>query len=976
MRASATIALVAVLGAGAASAADRTAERSVQGMKHPALSPDGRTLYFALRGDIWRVTLDGEAAGDAARLTLHEANDVKPRVSPDGKWVAFSSRRSGNYDIFIAPAEGGAPRQVTFHEATDVVADWSPDGKTLLFYSNRDGSHDLYTIPAEGGTERRLTFDGGVHGRFSPDGRQVAYVRGAVALTIKEYRGSSNFDLWVVPVEGGTPARLTKTPWNERDPAWSADGSEIYYCAEDGARYNIWRVPARGGEPTRVTDLEDGDASGLVLAADGKEAIYQKSFRLFRLDLATKKEREIAITVRSDAKGWTAGLRELREGAKTPGASPDGREIAFSLRGDIWVVSASGGKARRVTSGSGNDEWPRFSPDGKRIAFQSNRNGNVDIYVVSAGGGDPQQITTARDDDFYHSWSPDGRWLVYCSETSGNRDIWKVRADGGGEAVQLTKDPGPDDDPVFSPDGQWIAFDSGRSGNQDIWIMRTDGSGLRQLTTSAATDQVPTFSPDGKLIAFDSERNGRRGIWVVAASGGPEMQVVADGSTPCWSGTGDRIFFEGGESGIAQVPAPKEVLAGSDVPFFAEIEVDRKQEWTQVFEEAWLAIKDGFYDPHLHGVDWDAVKKKYAPLVAEVEIKDDLLELVEQMLGELKASHMGISGGDDGGPEVRTAYLGVELAPPGGEEAGMRVIDVVPGGPADKVWVRRGDRIFSIDGRALDPRTNIYELLANKVGKDVKLEVGASGDRRAARTISIRPVGRGRMRELEHAAWVAAREVRVAERGRGKVGYIHLSAMDQANLQRFVAALNGPLKDRVALVIDVRNNGGGNIHQQLLDILSRRPYVFYDPRSGDRSLQETPVWAKPSCVLVNERSYSDAEIFAYGYRTLGLGKVIGAPTSGGVIGTGSRTLVDGSVLRMPYVGWYGLDGRNLERSGIEPDIVVEESAEDRANGRDPQLDRAIDEMLAAIGEGPAPGPPPPPIETEEEGPEAKKSGAF
>jgi tricorn protease len=454
------------------------------------------------------------------------------------------------------------------------------------------------------------------------------------------------------------------------------------------------------------------------------------------------------------------------------------------------------------------------------------------------------------------------------------------------------------------------------------------------------------------------------------------MQGAAEGATPFWSPAGDRIFFEGGESGIAQVAAPREVLTGSAVPFIAEIEVDRKAEWRQVFEEAWLAIKDGFYDPRLHGVDWGAVRRKYEPLVAEVEIKDDLVDLIDQMLGELKASHMGIYASREGGPEVRTGYLGVGLAePPAGDTAGgMVVTDVMAGGPADQVWIRKGDRIFSIDGRALGGRTDVYELLAGKVGRPVKLEVGTEKDRRAARTLSLRPISRERMRELEYAAWVKKREQRVADRGRGKIAYIHLSAMDQPNLQRFIAALNGPLKDEAALVIDVRNNPGGNIHQQLLDILARRPYVYYDPRAGDRSLQETPVWAKPVCVMCNERSYSDAEIFPYGFKTLGLGKVIGAPTSGGVIGTGARTLSDGSTLRMPYVGWYGLDGRNLERWGIEPDIVVEETADDRAHDRDPQLDRAIDEMLAAIGEKPAP--PAPPAETESRGAEAKRSGPM
>ncbi len=948
----------------------------VRGAKGPALSPDGATLFFALRGDIWRAPAAG---GEAVRLTLHEASDVRPRVSPDGAKVAFSSKRGGGgYDVWVMPAEGGVPRQITFHEAADLVSDWSPDGSRILFFSNRAGTFDLYVVPAEGGTPRRLTYDGGVHGRFSPDGRRVAYVRGAVSFTIREYRGSSNYDVYAIPADGGTPERLTATPWNERDPLWSKDGAWIYFAAEDGPTYSIRRVRAApgaagpsDGEP--VARFPDGDAIGLAPAPDGTSIVFQKGFALHRLDLASGAAAPIPIRVRSDAKGSLVEPRVLTSGAKMPACSPDGTRIAFSLRGDIWVMPGSGGRASRLTSGPGNDEWPRFSPDGKQIAFQSNVHGNVDIFVVPAGGGEPRRLTTSPADDFYHSWSPDGRWIVYCSEAKGNRDIWRIASDGSGDPVQLTRDPGADDDPCYSPDGEWIAFDSSRSGNQDIWVMKADGTALRQVTASPGTDQVPTWSPDGRLIAFDSERNGGRGIWVVSAHGGPEMLVAPEGATPFWAPAGDRILFEGGENGIAQVRAPKEIAGGSEVPFIARVDVDRQAEWKQVFEEAWLAIKDGFYDPKLHGVDWEAVKKKYEPLVAEVEIREDLYELIEQMLGELKASHMGISPPrDEEGAVARgggTGYLGATLAPLPGED-GMIVTDVVPGSPADQVWIRKGDRIFAIDGKTLDRRTSLEELFAGKADRVVKVEAGSSPERRDARTLSVRLVSGRKMRELEYARWVEKREQRVAARGRGKIGYIHLNAMDRENLRRFVAALNGRLKDKAALIVDVRNNGGGNIHQELLDILSRRPYVYYDPRRGDRTLQETPVWGKPLCVLVNERSYSDAEIFPHGVKALGLGKVIGVPTSGGVIGTGSRVLIDGSVLRMPSVGWYALDGRNLERTGVEPDIVVEETAEDRVRDRDPQLDRAIDEMLAAIGAEP---PPPESVPAEDRPPAAPRA---
>jgi tricorn protease len=944
--------ILSILSAGA-SAKEQTKPRGkagVIGAKQPCFTPDGKKILFSLHGDIWTLATEG---GAARRVTLHEANDIKPRISPDGSKVAFSANREGNYDVWITPVEGGAPKQLTFHSSYDIISDWSPDGKTVLFYSSRNGRYDLWTIPAAGGTPRQITFDGAIHGAYSPDGKQIAFVRGFTDISRRYYQGSSNYDLYVIPARGGVPKRLTRTPWNERNPVWSKDGKAIFCLAEKDGSYNVFKVPLEGGAAEQLSRMKGSDARDLQFSRGTGDFVFVKDFTLWRIAVGTGKLIRVPVQIRSDTKGWTREKRTLTDGAENPSWSADGTKIAFSLNGDIWIMPSSGGKARRITSGPGIDQWPKWSPDGSQIAFYSDRSGNQDIWIVPARGGTPRQLTTHKADDFFHNWSPDGKRLVFCSERSGNRDLWLIPADGG-DPFRLTKHKAADDDPCYSPDGKWIAFDSGRSGNQDIWVMPSTGGEARRITTNSGEDQVPTWSPDGRFLAFDSYRQGSRSIWVISSRGGPDMQISNLGSTPQWSPNGETIIFEverNGSKMIWQVAAPKSIVTGKPVNFIAEIEVDRKKEFVRVFDQAWLAIKNGFYDKKMHGVDWKSVRKKYRPVAERAEIREELYGLIDRMLGELRASHMGIWGMSRKRTEAMTGYLGLTLAwPEGKSPSAMKVMSVLAGGPADKAWIRKGDYIFSIDRVTLKPGVNFYRLLNGKIGKSVRVEVGPTPDRKKGRILTIEPVSRRTIAARRYALWIRGRREMAKSLSKGRVGYIHLSAMNNTNLNRFRTALSGRLKRKQALILDVRNNGGGYIHQQLLDILNRKPYAYYQSRGRKRRPQQNPVWAKPVVVLINERSFSDAEIFPYGFKKMGLGKVIGVSTSGGVIGTGKQALADGSTLRMPRTGWYGNDGTNLEGHGVKPDIVVEETPEDRREKRDPQLAKGVEILMEEIKE--------------------------
>ncbi len=921
------------------------------GAAFPALSPDGKQLAFSMHGDIWIAPAEG---GYARSLTLSEAYDTKPRWSPDGKLIAFSSTRSGNYDIWVTPADAFAPRRLTYDYAFDSISDWSPDGKSIYFHSNRDGEMNIWTVPSGGGLARQITFTGGRDLAVSPDGTMMVFSNGLSDPEQKMYRGSGNWDLYRISKPGDVPEPITSFDGNDRTPFFSRDGSALFYVSEKSGIFNIYLRNLATGEERAVTESKSGEVMMPCLSFDGRSVVYVNEDAVWRTEIDGGATVQIPLIINPDVKEPIYAIRTVTAGAEQASWSPDGRSVAFSLRGDIWVMPASGGMARQLTSGPDQDQWPVFSPDGRYVAFFSDRSGNKDIWIIPSGGGALSQLTDDKADDFFHSWSPDGRYLAFCSTRSGNKDIWLLDLNTR-KTAQLTNDPQADDDPCFSPDGRWIAFDSGRSGTQNIYVMPSGGGQARRLT-SGSFDQIPTWSPDGRFIAFEAQvaQGVPSGIWMIAADGSSAVQVDPHGSSPRWCPRGRTIMFEretGNTRQFFTVEAPEEIRPGVQVNFVAITEVDVLKERQQAFEEAWRLIKETFYDPKMHGVDWDGVRKRYEARAAHLRTDEDLVMLINRMLGELRASHMGFWGNvrQVRNPDPPTGYLGMRLdKPEGDDKPGLAVMEVVPGGPADQAWIRPGDRVFAIGGKPLGSSSNLDELLAGSVGKQLQLRVGPTPDHDRARTVVIVPVTWGAVRELQYRQWLGDRSSIVSKAGGGRIGYVHLRMMGDQDLEQFKQAVAGPLAKTEALILDVRNNGGGHIHADLMDILTRRPFGAYHPRGGKRTEQPHLYYMKPVVVLINENSFSDAEVFPFAFKELKRGKVIGVPTAGGVIGTGSATLINGFTLRLPRVGWFGLQGVNLEGLGVKPDILVPETPEDRMKNRDPQLSRAIEELLKEI----------------------------
>ncbi len=917
------------------------------GARHPVISDDGETVYFSLWGDLWRR----DHSGHCTQLTMHGAYDSYPALSPGGKTLAFSSDRNGNYDVFLIATDGGPATQLTCHSAGDYVAGFSGDGEWLYFTSTRNDRHALWRIRATGGTEELVLDDDFTPGDVHVHEGNVAYSSGSVTRYRRGYSGSANEDLYLLRSGNNLPDRLTEFQGNDRN-AKLVHGGQILFTRELTRSFQFMSLPGPFHEqPKQLSSFTDVGAEEVGISNNGAWLVYQRMHYLYRVSvqslLAGAGSGELVkLDVQQDARGPQIEERMFNQGMENPHLSANGKLLAFELRGSIWTSAPEGGNATRVTLPGKGDSHPRVSPDGKLIAFQSMRAGNSDLWLVNAAGGEPWQLTTDKANDFFHNWSPDGKRIAFCSERSGNRDIWVQPLDGSA-ASQLTNDPASDDDPSYSPDGTRIAFDSGRRGNADIWIMDADGANQRFVTGTSETEQCPVFSGDGKLLYFERWVSGEpaASLFVTTPAGDGEMAVATHAGSISETPDGRFVIF--GQAGkVRMLPAPRQLQAARDIPVIALDRVNLQQERVALFTEAWEMVNTRFYDAKFHGAAWPEIKEKYLPLVERSRTIEECYYYIWMAIGELSASHMGVFGRTSGSGRIASAELGAKLKPvqlADGRQS-LLVQEVEKGGPLDSRWVRVGDSIIGINGRRFGVDENMWSHFDIwKTGYNLRLTVSVDGTLAGAREVTMRAETWAQSRARRYEELVAQRTQRVAEATENRVLYIHLTAMNDANLQKFRTLIASPQADKAAgLIIDARGNSGGLSYMEIMELLMARPYLHIKPRTRERWKQPRLYWDKPVTVLCDERSNSGGECFPWAIKTTGRGKVVGERTPGNVIGTFWDKLSDGSTFGVPTEGYFSMDDkRNLENAGVMPDVHVPLSAADRIRRLDPQLEAAI-----------------------------------
>jgi tricorn protease len=1066
---------------------------------------DGK-IAFSYLGDIWVVNDNGS---NPRRLTVHTARDVNPRFSPDGKWIAFSSNRYGNYDVFVMAAEGGPARQLTYHSGADTVVGWSRDSKRVVFSAARGlvypGIPSLYEVPADGGLEQPLPVDWGYWGSYSPDGKRLAYNRHPMVWWRKHYRGSYAADLWVLDVDSKTSKKMLDAdlPDSEKpNNFWPMYGNgEIFFVsdrevhAKAGSKEamhsanNIWKIPEGGGKPVQVTHHKDGSLFFPSISSDGKVIVYEENFGLWKLDTATGKTSEVKIDITSDDKENEFALLTIRNEADSYDLSPSTRRAVISAHGEIFTIATDRGDISRVTHSYRRDTNPKWSPDGKRIAFVSDQSGREEVWLADVDGHNAKKLSDGDSEKAAIVWAPDSKSLAY---TASDHKLYLVDLSTGQAKMLASNDVGAVQGPEFSPDGKWMSYTKqdgdlrphvcvistaggeehrinddvlfattgarwSRDGKRLVLLggyvqggsaalrqnvasvysvsltkeekdslsrdiddeeqaaaadraaaergpratpreapeVKIDWDGLdrrfRQLTRLSDNITSVAISPDSRTYAFVAAEESDEGrpaasIYTIAENGeqlrrvmqsqppqegeeeppqgGPgagltSLQFSKDGralyfhqgngiwSLPLGAAEGGGAGRAAGGGGAAAAGGSGAAAAGGEgarkrVNFTVRVEVDLPQERRQIFAESWRVMRNRFYDPAMHGADWDAARTRYEALLDDVGDREELHNVISQMIGEMNASHTGISGGGDPDRDaVQTRYPGFELA---ADPAGFYKISwVYKRGPADHDYVKlkAGDYLLAVNGEPLKSGDNYWRLYTLAPGRRFELTVNSKPSLDGAWITRVDAVNGNAFGTLQYEKWVEDRRQMVDRLSGGQIGYLHIRQMNAQSLRKFERDL-ADNHFKKALIVDQRFNPGGGIDQELLEILSQRQYQYTKNRDSVQITRPQRGYFGPLVVMENERSTSDAEVFPDGIRTLKLGKVVGVTTYGAVIGTGAYRLIDGAQLRTPGSGLWNVNGTNLENYGVPPDVYVDNTPEDFLKGRDAQIEKAVE----------------------------------
>jgi len=1047
----------------------QTPKDALPSFAEPAISPDRAEIAFVSGGDIWTVPAAG---GEARLLIAHPANESRPVYSPDGKRLAFISNRTGGGDIYVLTLANGDLRRLTFDDSNDQLDAWSRDGKWIYFTSSSKdiaGMNDVFRINSEGGTPMQVSADRYSSEFFSapsPDGKALAFAARGISSGQWWRKGHSHIDeteIWLMH-DGGKYEQLTERGAKQQWPMWSADGKTVYFMSDRSGAQNLWSKPF-GGQPKQLTKFTAGRVLWPTISYDGKTIVFERNFGIWKFDTATGQTSEIPITRRGLPTGPSIEHLALTNGFSDLALSPDGKKVAFSVRGEIFAASSKdGGDAVRVTRTVAAESDVVWSPDSKRIAYVSERDGaphlflydfttNAETQLTNTAGADAvprfspdgKLIAFVRDgrelrvyeteskqerkladakmerppflNNRAFAWSPDSKWLAYSAVSNKSfRNIYAVSA-AGGEARQISSLASVSGSSIsWHPDGTYLLFqtvmrtESGQIARVDL-IPRTPKfredqfrdlfkeesprnpaidrraqnappqaaqpaeaadkktankaveivfDGIRQrlsLLPVGVDVNSLTISPDGKTLLMSASAEGQTNLYTWSLDELGREQGVARQltSTPGnksdaqFSPDGKEVYFlEQGRIGVINM----DTRQPRAVAVTAELDVDFHQEKLAVFHQAWTLQRDHFYDDKFHGANWDAVRAEYEPRIAGARTPDEMLRLLNLMVGELNASHLGASApsGVRNQP-APVGKLGVRFDRGEYETNGrLKVTEVISLSPAAVSGnIKTGDYLLAVDGVRLNAQTNLDELLQYKTNRRVTLTVSSSADGSSPREVIVRPVTTGAEKALLYRQWVEDCRAYVAKVSNGRLGYVHMPDMSAQSLAQLYTDLDDDNHAREGVVVDVRNNNGGFVNVYAIDVLARRGYLTMTQRGlppaparsylGQRSLEA------PTILVTNQHSLSDAEDFTEGYRSLKLGKVVGEPTAGWIIYTWNLQLLDGTGFRMPRVRVQDNTGQTMELNPRPVDVPMTRPIGESYTGRDSQLDAAVKELL-------------------------------
>ena len=1033
-------------------------------------------LVFVSGGDVYRADLPANGGpAIARRLTGHAGQELFPKFSPDGEWIAFSAEYSGTRQVYVMPADGGEPRQLTYYNDVGPmpprggydyrILDFTPDGQNVLFRANRlpwgPRMGRPYLVPIAGGMESPLPVPESGGGMLSPDGSTLVYTPiDREFRTWKRYRGGRAQDVWTFDLEANTASRLTDHPATDHQPLWV--GEEIFFASDRDYTLNLYRYRA-GAEPEKVTDHDEFD---VLWPSAGPEAIvYQHGADLFRFDPQSDATARLDIQIRGDRAATRPSFAPVKEQIESFDLSHNGKHVAFGARGEVFVVDVEDTSLTRNVSltPAAREHSVSWSHDGKWLAYLSDESGEYEIYVRAADGSDePRRVTSDGDTwRFAPVWSPDSRYLVY----GDKRQRLRMVEIASGRTTDIDASTRNDfNDYTWSPDSRWIAYVKvADSKLPRIWLHSLDSGEQYPLTSDQSSAFSPAFDPKGRYLYFASDRDfnlkfssfefnyvyadsarvyagllnedapalfrpkpsslagngdgdeadedqneaedaveieidvegfadrvqgltskGANVGALLAVDGGvfyirrgnngggalryfdideeEDKKVMGGVVGYAISGNNKKLLYARTEDRYGVVDArPGQEKGAKDLDLARlEMRIDPKVEWPALYTDAWRILRDWFYDPGLHGMDWQAVHDKYAALLPAVTTRAELDFLFSELAGELNAGHVYVQQAGDSVVERKPGgLLGATFSR---HQSGYFRIDTIMRGeswnPSRRsplaepgVDVNVGDYLLAVDGRSTTGVDNVFALLENTAGKPTRLTINGRPRTSGAREVLVTPIESETA--LRYQQWVEERRRKVNELSGGRIGYVHVpNTAVEGNRELFRGFIAE--NEKPALIIDDRYNGGGFIPDRMIEWLDREPLNYWKTRGQEPA--PTPLFAHvgPKAMLINGYSSSGGDALPYYFRKLELGPLIGTRTWGGLIGiSGNPSLADGGAILAATFRFLDTDGNwAVENVGVAPDIEVLDTPDAVAAGRDPSLERAVEYLLQQLEANP------------------------
>jgi tricorn protease len=956
--------------------------------RHPA--PWSRKHYRgSYAADLWIMDV---AAKKFTRLgdDEYKGNRLWPMYARNGEIYYVSNRIADEKNVKFGGPEvmksvnniwkisdkGGKETQVTHHTDGNLFfPSISADGKVIVYEDN----FGLWKLDIATGKSTEIVID--VKADSKENDRELVTLTDAQAFAIslsnKRAAVIAHGELFTVATDRGEPQRVTETPWKEQAPRWSPNGKWIAFVSDRSGREEVFISDEVGKNPKKLSDA-DCDKGGLTWSPDSKSLLWAGSDHKLRMVDVDSGKTEIV------AQGEAGNIN----GAQF---SPDGKWLSYAkqdrlLRSHVWVKELASGQEHMI---GGEDfllsSGAKWTPDGKKLlliggvgapAMAALNRTSTQLYSVALNpiekDPNPADINTEEQAMAADTAAAGRGGRGGAAGAPANVQV-KITWDGlDRRIVQLSRMAGSVVHVVPSPDSRTYLFAAqggiaddaaGASAGPAMYTMNEDGTRVTRLNTTVegAGAGRGGRGGGGGFGNFNEPQWARdsRGIYFLQGGGIYTLPIgappAADAAAATASAAGGR-GGRGGRGATGAAPAATESGTGAAprrIGFSVKMEIDIPAERRQVFEEAWRVMKNRFYDAKMHGVNWEGAKDKYETMLPHIADNEELHNLIMEMIGDLNASHTGISGGtrlpgEQTQDRIQTRYPGFELVP---DASGFyKVGYIYRKGPADHDYVKivPGNFVLAVNGKDLKTSDNYWKLLNILPGRKFEFLVNSKPSAEGVWSVEVEPLAGTAMTDLMYARWVDEHKQMVAKLTNGEIGYLHIRAMDAPSLARFQRDLLEN-QDKKALIIDQRFNGGGGIDQELLAILNQRK-AYQTTRGRDSLDVKRPgaTFFGPMVVLQNERSASDAEMFPDGFRALGLGKLVGVPTSGQVIGTGSFTLLDGSAIRTPGAGVFTAKGENMENYGVPPDVYVDNTPAEFLSAHDRQIEKAIETLRAEI----------------------------